>query len=70
MAPTHTSTFPLDATSSAALAETGLEYTLVDPEGDGFPPFLRSVARGFLDDEPTTEQIESARAALRARRLT
>lgn len=70
MAPSQTSTLPLDAESSAALARTGLEYALVDPDGDGFPPFLTSVARGFLGEEPTPEQIESSRSALRIRRLT
>lgn len=70
MAPSQTSTLPLDAESSAALARTGLEYVLVDPDGDGFPPFLTSVARGFLGEEPTPEQIESSRSALRTRRLT
>lgn len=70
MAPSQTSTLPLDAESSATLARTGLEYVLVDPDGDGFPPFLTSVARGFLGEEPTPEQIESSRSALRTRRLT
>lgn len=70
MAPSQTSTLPLDAESSAALARTGLEYALVDPDGDGFPSFLTSVARGFLGEEPTPEQIESSRSALRTRRLT
>lgn len=70
MAPSHTSTLPLDAESSAALARTGLEYALVDADGDGFPSFLTSVTRGFLGEEPTPEQIETARTALRTRRLT
>lgn len=70
MAPSQTSTLPLDAESSAALSRTGLEYALIDPAGDGFPSFLSSVARGFLGEEPTPEQVESSRSALRARRLT
>ena len=70
MATAQTSTLPLDAESSAALADRGLEYALVDRDGDAFAPFLRSVARGFLGEEPTAEQIESSRDGLRGRRLT
>lgn len=70
MAPTQTSTLPLDTASSNALAESGLEYALVDPDGDAFAPFLRSVSRGFLGEEPTAEEVESARKSLRDRRLT
>lgn len=70
MAPTQTSNIPLDIASSTALAESDLDYTLVDPEGDGFEPFLRSVARGFLGEEPTADEVESSRESLRARRLT
>lgn len=70
MGTSSTSHFPLDPESASALAATGLEYALVDPDGDGFDPFLRSVARGFLDEEPSADQVESARESLRARRLT
>lgn len=69
MVPSHTPTLPPDAASSAMLAADGLDYSLIDPDGDGFPPFLRSVSRGFLGEEPTPEQIESGRNSLRSRRL-
>ncbi|MGP3535396.1 GNAT family N-acetyltransferase [Microbacterium sp. RD1] len=64
------SAFPLDPVSRDALAAEGLTYERVDVEGPGFAPFLRAVARGFLDPAPTPEQIEDSRDALRARRLT
>ena len=70
MASAQTSTLPLDAESSAALAAVGLDYELVDREGDAFAPFLRAVGRGFLGEEPSAEQIESSREGLRGRRLT
>lgn len=69
MASAQNTTPPLDAESTAALAATGLEYALVDIEGDGFPAFLSSVARGFLGEEPTKEQVENSREGLRGRRL-
>lgn len=70
MVPAQNSILPPDAESSTALAAAGLEYVLVDPDGDGFPDFLRSISRGFLGEEPTAEQVESSRGGLRARRLT
>jgi predicted acetyltransferase len=63
-------TVPLDAESAAALARAGLEYAQVDPDSAGFEPFLRSVSRGFLGEEPSADEVESARRALRSRRLT
>ncbi|MFF0911280.1 GNAT family N-acetyltransferase [Microbacterium enclense] len=69
MAHTDTATLPLDASSSRALAENELEYALVSGDGDDFVPYLRSVVRGFLDEEPTDEVVETARRAMRARRL-
>ncbi|MCC4249234.1 GNAT family N-acetyltransferase [Microbacterium testaceum] len=70
MGTTQTSNLPLDPDSTAALAATGLEYALVDPDGEGFEPFLRSVSRGFLGEEPSADEVESARTALRSRRMT
>lgn len=70
MADTNTLTLPLDPTSSAMLAESGLDYALVDADGDGFVPFVRAVSRGFLGEEPSDEEIDSARRTLRSRRLT
>lgn len=70
MADTDTLALPLDPTSAAMLAESGLDYALVEPDGDGFEPFLRAVSRGFLGEEPASDEVESARKTLRTRRLT
>jgi len=69
MATRDTLTLPLDAASADMLAESGLEYRLVDGSGDGFPAFLQAVSRGFLDREPSADAIEAARVTLRERRL-
>lgn len=63
-------TLPLDSTSAETLAAEGLEYSLVSHDGPGFDAFHSAVTRGFLDGEPTTEQTEESRDALRPRRLT
>ncbi len=70
MASTDTLTLPLDQTSAADLAASGLEYARVDAEGEGFRPFQRAVARGFLGGESTDDEAENARTTLRTRRLT
>ncbi|WP_125132578.1 GNAT family N-acetyltransferase [Microbacterium sp. 10M-3C3] len=61
---------PLDDTSTTALAERGLVYRRMANDGAEFDVFLPAVARGFLDEEPTAEQIAESRAALVNRRLT
>lgn len=61
---------PLDDASASDLRSTGLEYALVEADGEGFDAFLSAVARGFLDPDPTPEQIDDSREALRTRRLT
>lgn len=62
---------PADQTSAARLAESGLEYRLVD-FGDPVraKAFQRAVARGFLDGEPNAESLEHGRAPFEARRNT
>ena len=70
MASTDTLTLPLDQTSAADLAASGLEYARVDAEAEGFRPFQRAVARGFLGGESTDDEAENARTTLRTRRLT
>ncbi|MDQ1083314.1 MULTISPECIES: GNAT family N-acetyltransferase [Microbacterium] len=70
MASLDTLTLPLDRTSTEELASRGLEYARVDPDGDGYRPFQRAVARGFLGGESTDEEAENARLTLRTRRLT
>ncbi len=70
MASLDTLTLPLDQTSTADLAAVGLEYRRVDADGDGFRPFQRAVARGFLGGESTDDEAAHARKTLRTRRLT
>lgn len=70
MADVDARTLPLDPTSSDDLASRGLSYALVEPEGSGFDAFLSAVSRGFLDADPTAEQVEDSRAALSGRRMT
>jgi len=68
---THdTRTLALDATSAADLESSGLQYAQVSAADAGFEPFLRAVSRGFLDEDPSADEVESARRALTPRRLT
>ncbi|KAA9155679.1 GNAT family N-acetyltransferase [Microbacterium lushaniae] len=70
MADVDAHSLPLDPASAESLAAEHLEYSLVDNDGAGFDAFLSAVTRGFLDGEPTSEQIEDSRTSLRPRRLT
>lgn len=70
MTSTDVHDLPLDPRSAADLAAHGLEYRRVANEGAEFDRFLQAVARGFLDPEPTDEQIADSRDALSIRRLT
>lgn len=70
MASLDTLTLPLDQTSSADLAAVGLEYRRIDADGEGFRPFQRAVARGFLGGESSDDEAAHARKTLRTRRLT
>lgn len=70
MASIDTLTLPADPTSAADLAAVGLEYSRVDADGDGFRPFQRAVARGFLGGESTDDEAAHSRKTLRTRRLT
>ncbi len=70
MASLDTLTLPHDQTSSADLAAVGLEYRRIDADCEGFRPFQRAVARGFLGGESTDDEAAHARKTLRTRRLT
>ncbi|MCK6066836.1 MULTISPECIES: GNAT family N-acetyltransferase [Microbacterium] len=70
MADVDAHSLPLDPTSAEQLAAENLEYALVANDGPGFEVFHSAVSRGFLDGEPTTEQIADSRVALSPRRLT
>lgn len=61
---------PVDESSRARLAESGLDYRRVSVEGDEFPAWLQSVARGFQDGERSAEQVASSRESSGYRRLT
>jgi predicted acetyltransferase len=69
MTATNPSPVPVDPRSEQRLSESGLRYRLVDMDdpADG-EAFLRADARGFLDEEPTEEQVGQMRAAMRLRR--
>ena len=70
MVPHSWKLLPLDQRSSDTLAAAGLDYRLVDVSGSEFPAFSRAIARGFLAEEPTAEQIEGAQERATDRRLT
>jgi len=70
MAMPDTRSLPLDATSAADLKASGLTYAAVSAGDEAFEPFLRAVSRGFLGEEPSADEVESARRALTPRRLT
>lgn len=60
---------PVDPVSAGRLAVKNLEYRLVDNGSDAdTEAFLRAEARGFLDADPTPEQIVADRATLVTRR--
>ncbi|WP_203581263.1 GNAT family N-acetyltransferase [Microbacterium hibisci] len=60
----------VDGASRERLAENGLEYRRVAVDGDDFPAWLQSVARGFQDGERSDEQIAASRERTVYRRLT
>ncbi len=62
-------TVPVDPVSAARLAAKNLVYRLVDNGSDAdTEAFLRAEARGFLDADPTPEQIAADRVLLATRR--
>lgn len=61
-------TIPLDSTSAAELAATGLDYATVPDDGEGFRLFHSAVDRGFLAPRSTPEQVASASQSLAYRR--
>ncbi|MET0303038.1 MAG: GNAT family N-acetyltransferase [Microbacteriaceae bacterium] len=60
----------VDPQSAARLAESGFEARRVAVDGDDFPGWLQSVARGFLDGERSDEQVATSRERSGHRRIT
>ena len=62
---------PTDPTSRQALAESGLDYRLVDTsDAAAFGDYLQAGHRGFLGPDATDEQLGATREALAFRRTT
>lgn len=63
--------FPIDETSKAKLAESGLRYETLDAsDAAGFAAWARADLRGFLAAEPSEKHLEGMRASLGYRRTT
>lgn len=69
MAALDSTTVPLDPTSTKALEANGLDYRGVEISTPAFVPFTRAIARGFLGEDPTDEQVEGSRERVAGRRL-
>ncbi|WP_460799647.1 GNAT family N-acetyltransferase [Microbacterium sp. GXF0217] len=62
-------TIPVDPASADVLAAQSLTYRLIDTASDAdTEAFLRADARGFLDSDPTDEQVADQRTGLVDRR--
>jgi predicted acetyltransferase len=62
---------PIDADSAKRLGAEGLRLGLVDTsDPDAFTPWLRAVARGFHDADPSREQLQSQLDGIAFRRTT
>ncbi|VXB76972.1 GNAT family N-acetyltransferase [Pseudoclavibacter sp. 8L] len=62
---------PIDPTSQAKLAESGLRYETLDTDDAAtFNAWARADLRGFLAAEPSEKQLEGMRASLGYRRTT
>ncbi len=62
---------PLDAPSREAIARHGLEYRLVDTaDAAAFGDWLQASTRGFLDPDPSPEELAIGRDAFAYRRTT
>ncbi|MFB7250289.1 GNAT family N-acetyltransferase [Microbacterium sp. NPDC056234] len=60
---------PVDPASAERLAAQGLTYRFIDTASDAdTEAFLRADARGFLDSDPTAEQVTGDRSSLADRR--
>lgn len=66
---TDARSIPVDPASAERLAGESLTYRFIDTASDAdTEAFLRADARGFLDSDPTAEQVADQRAALADRR--
>ena len=61
---------PVDEESRARLAANGLDYRRVATDGEDYPGWLQSVARGFQDGERNEQHISASRERAGYRRLT
>ncbi len=69
MARTDARTLPLDPTSTAALADGGLVYRLVDPDDpEDLRAYSTAEARGFLGEEPTDDEAREFGESIAYRR--
>ena len=63
-------TVELDSDSRERLRASGLDYRRVDAADEpALDAFIRAIARGFIESEPTAEKIEAARVGQLGRRL-
>ncbi|WP_243224903.1 GNAT family N-acetyltransferase [Microbacterium sp. CIAB417] len=66
---TDARSIPVDPTSAERLSAQDLTYRLIDTSSDAdTEAFLRADARGFLDSDPSAEQIDGDRPGLTERR--
>ncbi|MGN8027854.1 GNAT family N-acetyltransferase [Microbacterium sp. 22242] len=69
MTPLDPKTVPADAQSAESLRAAGLEYRVVELDDEASAAaFVRAVARGFLDKDPSPEAIAETRDVFRTRR--
>ncbi len=61
---------PVDEQSRQRLAANGLDYRRVAVDGDDYPGWLQSAARGFQDAERSPEQVAASRERSGYRRVT
>lgn len=60
---------PIDPESQRRLHDAGLDYRLIDNASDAdIDAFLHADARGFLDEDPNEDALESLRETTRSRR--
>ena len=67
--PLDARTVPLDDRSAARLADAGLEYRIVDTDGEEAAHWIAAVDRGFLGERSTDEQVQGGRENLATQRV-